>query len=227
MPSSSALCASIGPVVTSPTTQMPGTVVRPWPSVSTRPRLSILTPASFAPRPSMKGRRPMQTSSTSVSSVSAAPPAAGSTVTVTPPSPASALVTLVDSWNLMPWRVRIFWNSLADSPSTPGTMRSRNSTTVTSAPSRRHTEPSSSPMIPAPITISRFGTSASDRMPVEDDDRLLVDRDARQRRHFRAGGDDDVLGLQRLGLAVGAGDLDLGRRRRCGRCRNRDRPCSS
>ena len=40
-------------------------------------------------------------------------------------------------------------------------MRSRNSTTVTCAPSLRQTEPSSSPITPAPITRSRAGTWSS------------------------------------------------------------------
>ncbi len=47
-------------------------------------------------------------------------------------------------------------------------MRSRNSTTVTSAPRRRHTEPSSRPMTPAPTTISFFGGAVRLRAPVED-----------------------------------------------------------
>ena len=47
-------------------------------------------------------------------------------------------------------------------------MRSRNSTTSTSEPSRRHTEPSSSPMTPAPTTSMRLGTFASDSAPVEE-----------------------------------------------------------
>src|SRR3546814_5304781 len=38
-------------------------------------------------------------------------------------------------------------------------MRSRNSTTVTLAPSRRHTEPSSSPITPAPTTSRCPGRS--------------------------------------------------------------------
>jgi hypothetical protein len=56
---------------------------------------------------------------------------------------------------------------LASSASEPGVIRSRNSTTVTSAPRRRQTEPSSSPMMPAPITTSDLGTSGSDSAPVE------------------------------------------------------------
>ena len=47
-------------------------------------------------------------------------------------------------------------------------MRSRNSTTVTSLPSRLHTEPSSSPITPAPTTSNRLGTSFSAMAPVEE-----------------------------------------------------------
>ena len=71
------------------------------------------------------------------------------------------------------------------------------------APSRRHTEPSSSPITPAPTTSSRFGTLSSTSAPVEDTMRFSSMVDARQRRHVRAGGDDDRLGLERLRLAVG------------------------
>ena len=67
----------------------------------------------------------------------------------------------------MPWRAKMRWACLPISPSRPGSTRSRNSTTVTCAPSRRHTEPSSRPITPAPTTISRCGTWASDSAPVE------------------------------------------------------------
>ena len=50
----------------------------------------------------------------------------------------------------------------------PGRMRSRNSTTVTSAPRRRQTEPSSSPITPAPTTISFLGTLGRLSAPVEE-----------------------------------------------------------
>ena len=40
-------------------------------------------------------------------------------------------------------------------------------------------------------------------------DALLVDVDAVKTRHVRAGGDDDILGLERLRLAGGVFDLDL------------------
>ena len=41
------------------------------------------------------------------------------------------------------------------------------------------------------------------------DDALLVDLDAFQARHVGTGGDDDGFGVERLHLAVGAGDFDL------------------
>ncbi len=50
----------------------------------------------------------------------------------------------------------------------PGKAPSMNSTTVTLAPSRRQTEPSSRPMTPAPTTSRSFGTDGSDSAPVED-----------------------------------------------------------
>ncbi len=67
----------------------------------------------------------------------------------------------------MPWRVRARWRVLAVSPSSPGQIRSRYSSTVTCAPSRRQTEPSSRPITPAPITTRWRGTSANSRAPVE------------------------------------------------------------
>ncbi len=46
-------------------------------------------------------------------------------------------------------------------------MRSRNSTTVTLAPRRRQTEPSSRPMTPPPMTTRCSGTFSNARPPVE------------------------------------------------------------
>ena len=60
------------------------------------------------------------------------------------------------------------WNCLPTSASMPGRMRSRNSTTTTSLPRRRHTEPSSSPITPAPTTSSFFGTASSASAPVDE-----------------------------------------------------------
>ena len=67
----------------------------------------------------------------------------------------------------------------------PGTMRSRNSTTSTSAPSRRHTEPSSSPIAPAPTTSRRFGTARQRQRLGRADDALAVERQRRAARSAR------------------------------------------
>jgi hypothetical protein len=60
------------------------------------------------------------------------------------------------------------WKLVEISVSIAGVILSRNSTTVTSAPRRRQTEPSSRPMTPAPMTIIFFGTAFSDSAPVEE-----------------------------------------------------------
>ena len=65
--------------------------------------------------------------------------------------------------------------------------------TVTCAPRRRQTEPSSSPMTPPPMTTMRFGTSDQLQCAGGIDDPLLIDGDAGKRRDRRAGGDNDVL----------------------------------
>ena len=87
-------------------------------------------------------------------------------------------------------------------------MRSRNSTTVTLAPRRRQTEPSSSPITPPPITIRCSGTFSSASAPVEVTICFSSISTPLQRRHVGAGGDDDVLGADGLALAV-IQDLDL------------------
>ena len=94
----------------------------------------------------MLGLRPTATSTTSASSVALSPPATGSMLRRTPSLVRSAPVTLVPSLKAIFWRLssRCIW--VATSPSIPGRMRSRNSITVTLAPSRLHTEPISRPM---------------------------------------------------------------------------------
>ena len=72
----------------------------------------------------------------------------------------------------MPCLVSERWKAVAISVSAPGMIRSRYSTTVTCAPRRLHTEPSSSPMMPAPITIIDLGTGDRFRAPVESTMRL-------------------------------------------------------
>jgi hypothetical protein len=76
-------------------------------------------------------------------------------------------VTLVPVRRSKPCFLKIFADSLRTSPSMPGRIWSRYSTTVTLAPRRFQTEPSSSPMTPPPITTRCFGTCASSSAPVE------------------------------------------------------------
>ena len=143
-PSSSALCASIGPAITSPiaNTVPEGEVVLKCPSVATRPRSSSETPAASKFSPLRKGRRPAETSTTSASSSSAAPPLDDSSERTTPPpEDFFAPVTFVLSLNLKPCFVSERWNAFLISPSIVGTMLGRNSTTVTSEPRRDQTEP--------------------------------------------------------------------------------------
>ena len=102
----------------------------------------------------------------------------------------------------------------------PGRMRSRNSTTMTSEPSRRQTEPSSSPMTPAPTTTSFFGTVSSASAPVDETTVFSSISMPGSRGDVRAGGDDDVLASRASGSCRPSPvDLDLARRRRCAPCR--------
>ena len=89
-------------------------------------------------------------------------------------------------------------------------MRSRNSTTVTSAPSRRQTEPSSRPMMPAPITTRRLGDLRQRQRAGGIDDPLLVDA----RRPAGGAGSEPVamtmfLASRVVSDAVRGRDLDL------------------
>mmetsp|Transcript_960 Transcript_960/g.3099 ORF Transcript_960/g.3099 Transcript_960/m.3099 type:complete len:330 (-) Transcript_960:153-1142(-) len=167
MPSSSALCASIGPATMSPMAHTPGTLVLKSCSMMTRPALSCSTPASFRPRPSVYGRRPVATSTTSTSMVSGSPPALGSMVSFTPSGPGTAPVTLVLYLNLKPCFFSVRSKVVRIWESRLGTMPSVNSTTVTCAPRRLHTEPISRPMTPPPMTTIFLGTSFRLSAPVE------------------------------------------------------------
>ena len=172
MPSSSALWASIGPGMTSPIAQMPATEVRKSWSVSIWPRLLSSSPALSRPSPSVLGRRPIETSThVGLDRLGRRRPLAGSTVSVALPPLTVAPVTLVASLDVEALLLEDLGASLRTSPSMPGRIWSRNSTTVTLAPSRRHTEP-------APARSRRrrsrpyvSGTLASASAPVEIDDR--------------------------------------------------------
>mmetsp|Transcript_8449 Transcript_8449/g.20031 ORF Transcript_8449/g.20031 Transcript_8449/m.20031 type:complete len:337 (-) Transcript_8449:60-1070(-) len=168
MPSSSALCASIGPRTTSPMANTCGTFVCHWSSISTQPRASVRTPIVSRPRPSVNGRRPTDTSTRSARSSLGEPPAAASVRSATWPSCTSAPTTLRFSSNLMPCRLSSLCTSLATSRSLGNATWSVNSTTVTSAPRRDHTEPSSRPITPPPTTTSDSGTAPNSSAPVLD-----------------------------------------------------------
>src|SRR5918993_1461006 len=167
IPSSSALWASIGPGITSPIAQTPGTDVRNSWSVSIWPRLFVFSPIFSRPSPSVFGRRPIDTSTTSASIVSAVPPAARSALNVTALPLTFAPVTLVDRRNSKPCFLKILFDSLRTSPSMPGRIWSRNSTTVTCAPRRSQTDRSSSPITPPPMTTMCLGTCGRASAPVE------------------------------------------------------------
>ena len=94
----------------------------------------------------MLGTRPTATSTTSQSSVSDLPPAAGSSVSFTLLPLVSTFTTLVPSLKASPCFVSTRSSCFATSASSPGASRGSISTTVTAAPSRDQTEPSSSPI---------------------------------------------------------------------------------
>ena len=110
----------------------------------------------------------MATRTTSTFNASAAPPAAGSKDNVTPAFAVFAPVTLVPSLNFTPCFLKVRVACLTTSPSMPGKMLGRNSMTVTSAPKRRHTEPSSNPITPPPMTAMVLGGFDKFNAPVDD-----------------------------------------------------------
>ena len=122
-------------------------------------------PQPSASSASLYARRPTQTISLSKVSVLVSP--LTSVVTTTSPFTTSALVTLVSTRMSKP----CFLSSLAASFEMSLSATARNSGmasyTTTSEPRRRHTEPSSRPMTPAPITPRRFGASLNSSAPVE------------------------------------------------------------
>ena len=75
-PSSSALCASIGPRTTSPIAQTFGRLVRHSSSTATKPRSSSFRPTASAFRPTVFGTRPIETISLSTRRASAPSPLA-------------------------------------------------------------------------------------------------------------------------------------------------------
>src|ERR1700694_4666958 len=114
---------------------MPGTLLAKAPSTTTRPRLSRFTPAASSPSPSVHGTRPIATSTTSASTISAAPPETGSIFALSFLPELSTAVSLDDNLKVIPWRSSRRWNCLPTSASMPGRMRARNARTRPRGPS--------------------------------------------------------------------------------------------
>mmetsp|Transcript_998 Transcript_998/g.2575 ORF Transcript_998/g.2575 Transcript_998/m.2575 type:complete len:202 (-) Transcript_998:407-1012(-) len=147
---------------------MPGTLVAKWSSTSTCPRPFTFTPTFSRPRPSVNGARPVETSTMSASISSMAPSLRASSVSLAPPDgSSSAELTLVDSLNFMPCFLKMRCRLDAISLSMGPPIASINSTTVTSAPRRRQTEPISRPMTPPPTTTIFLGTAVRSSAPVD------------------------------------------------------------
>ena len=136
--------------------------------MSTWPRSVNLMPNPTKPRPSVKGLRPTATSTTSAFISSFLLPVTASTVTVAPFFVLLTAVTFDFNLNLNPCFFKILANVFEISLSISGIIQSINSTTVASEPRRFHTEPSSSPITPPPITTKWFGTFERLSAPVED-----------------------------------------------------------
>mmetsp|Transcript_100284 Transcript_100284/g.146385 ORF Transcript_100284/g.146385 Transcript_100284/m.146385 type:complete len:238 (-) Transcript_100284:414-1127(-) len=168
-PSSSALCANMGPATQSPIAKILACLVLKFSPMRMRLALSSSIPTLSNPRSSVRARRPTATRATSASILLISPPAAASVVSVTPSLRMSAAVTLVLNLKEKP---RFFlserWKALMSSVSIVGHSRSENSTTVTLEPRRAQTEPSSSPMTPPPITTRCAGIFSSNKAPVEE-----------------------------------------------------------
>ena len=63
---------------------------------------TVSMPRASSPMFLVKGRRPVETRTTSAASTEAAPPPEGSTVSFTPSAVTSEDTTFVDSWNFTP-----------------------------------------------------------------------------------------------------------------------------
>mmetsp|Transcript_18839 Transcript_18839/g.47866 ORF Transcript_18839/g.47866 Transcript_18839/m.47866 type:complete len:313 (-) Transcript_18839:260-1198(-) len=167
IPSSSALWASMGPATQSPMEYTLGTDVRNFSSTTILFLSSVFTPTPSRLRLSVKGRRPMDTSTASAFNVLASPPATGSTWRDTESPLLVPPITFVPNMKFMPCFLSDLVKAVPTSLSRKGQILSPNSTTVTLEPKRRHTEPSSRPITPPPITIKFSGTLSRARAPVE------------------------------------------------------------
>ena len=101
-PSSSALCASMGPGIQSPMARIFATEVSSLSLTQRKPFLSRFTPSSSKPRLSVEGFLPTATNTTSQSIFCWLPPLTDSARRATPLSFRSTWITFVPSIKLMP-----------------------------------------------------------------------------------------------------------------------------
>ncbi len=100
--------------------------------MSMAPRSVTFTPAASSPKPSTRGAKPVACSTLSVSMVSSLPSLETVTLTWSPESSIDS--TFVESITFTPSFLYCLSSSLETSASSVGTIRSRNSTIVTSTP---------------------------------------------------------------------------------------------
>ena len=110
-------------------------------------------PRSSSKSPDVFGIRPVETSTIEDSSELISPEETSSILTDNPFEFFSTPVTFAPVIKSKPCLFRIFWNSVDSSPSNPGAILSKYSTTVTFDPRRLQTEPSSRPIYPPPIIV--------------------------------------------------------------------------
>ena len=160
----------MGPRTTSPMAQMLGTVLRQLSSTGMKPRSSTDRPTDSRPRPSVLGTRPIETIRRSDSMLCSLPLASWYWTVTLPPLPPLPGATLTlpiftPNSNFRPCFLKSFSASLLTAASQAPRKDGAISSTVTSAPRRRQTEPSSRPITPAPMTVSFFGTLSKARAP--------------------------------------------------------------
>ena len=164
-------------------------------------------------RPVVFGTRPIETISRSTASTCAPPFASWYSTRTSSSLPFFSMLTpliFTPSSIFRPCRPKSFAASFATCSSTAPRKAGSASSSVTSAPSRRHTDPISRPMTPAPTTPRRLGHIGDRERTVIGQNPLLVEFDARQRPRVRTGRNDRVTRHQRLIGRTADLDLDAG-----------------
>ncbi len=202
--SAKATWASCGvPATTSPTAQTPSALVRMVASATTNPRSSIVTPASGATRPSVRGRRPTETTTASTASFPSSPKA----TTVPRPDgsgvcPCSVTPALTSIPRFLNERATV----RTTSSSQPLRIVGRASKIVTEVPRSANIEANSQPIAPPPITATEAGQVVEGQHLVRGHHDRAVDVETRDRARHRAGRQHDVGAGHLDGRAVVPGD---------------------